>query len=221
VEERGSRHAKENALAFPRAHSRDPYLPPPPPFSHNYLYQAPNAHTAAAPSSRSSGNNNVLPSAAQKMIEAAAAVVVVREYDAERDHAGVEEVERACEVGCSGAGKMSLFTDLLGDPLCRIRNSPAFLMLVRDYCTIPTCLLGCCSVSLQQFSTYVVAAAAEPGALCRQPARLPPVLRPRPPVPPSSCVVVSSRFVSFRLCRLCPSGVGPGPAGWRSPIEID
>jgi hypothetical protein len=84
------------------------------------------------------------------MIEAAAAVVVVvvREYDVDRDHAVVEEVERACEVGCSGAGKMSLFTDLLGDPLCRIRNSPAFLMLVRAYCTIPTCLL-CLPLAVQ------------------------------------------------------------------------
>jgi hypothetical protein len=61
------------------------------------------------------------------MIDAA---VVVREYD-ERDRAGVEEVERACEIGSSGAGKMCLFTDLLGDPLCRIRNSPVSLMLVR------------------------------------------------------------------------------------------
>jgi hypothetical protein len=70
------------------------------------------------------------------MVEAAAtAAVSVREYDVERDRAGVEEMERACEVGSSGAGKMCLFTDLLGDPLCRIRNSPAFLMLVRVYCT--------------------------------------------------------------------------------------
>jgi hypothetical protein len=63
------------------------------------------------------------------MIEAA---VVVREYD-ERDRDGVEEVERACEIGSSGTGKMCLFTDLLGDPLCRIRNSPVSLMLVRAY----------------------------------------------------------------------------------------
>jgi hypothetical protein len=67
------------------------------------------------------------------MVEAPA-VVVVRAYDDDdaRDRAGVEEVERACEVGCmSGGGKMCLFTDLLGDPLCRIRHSPDSLMLVR------------------------------------------------------------------------------------------
>ncbi|CAD6206762.1 unnamed protein product [Miscanthus lutarioriparius] len=73
------------------------------------------------------------------MVEAPA-VVVVRAYDDDdaRDRAGVEEVERACEVGCmSGGGKMCLFTDLLGDPLCRIRHSPDSLMLVAETATGP------------------------------------------------------------------------------------
>ncbi|CAN8229055.1 unnamed protein product [Cochlearia groenlandica] len=56
--------------------------------------------------------------------------VVVREYDESRDVEGVEDVERRCEVGPSG--KLSLFTDLLGDPICRIRHSPSFLMLVAE-----------------------------------------------------------------------------------------
>ncbi|XP_038722172.1 probable N-acetyltransferase HLS1 [Tripterygium wilfordii] len=55
-------------------------------------------------------------------------VVVVREFDPNKDGLGVEDVERKCEVGRSG--KLSIFTDLLGDPICRVRNSPAFLMLV-------------------------------------------------------------------------------------------
>ncbi|XP_052205512.1 probable N-acetyltransferase HLS1 [Diospyros lotus] len=59
-----------------------------------------------------------------------AAVVRVREFDAQRDIKGVEEVERRCEVG--PAGEISLFTDLLGDPMCRVRNSPAFIMLVAE-----------------------------------------------------------------------------------------
>ncbi|KAL5683913.1 hypothetical protein ACJX0J_010298, partial [Zea mays] len=71
------------------------------------------------------------------MVEAPAVVVVVRAYDAARDRVGVEEVERACEVGCSGGGKMCLFTDLLGDPLCRIRHSPDSLMLVAETATGP------------------------------------------------------------------------------------
>ncbi|XP_077233443.1 putative N-acetyltransferase HLS1 [Tasmannia lanceolata] len=57
-------------------------------------------------------------------------VIVVREFDKERDCVGVEMVERKCEVGPSG--EMSLFTDLMGDPICRIRHSPAFLMLVAE-----------------------------------------------------------------------------------------
>ncbi|CAA6657513.1 unnamed protein product [Spirodela intermedia] len=56
-------------------------------------------------------------------------IVVVREFDLERDCPGAAAVERMCEVGSSGSGKISLFTDLLGDPLCRVRHSPAFLML--------------------------------------------------------------------------------------------
>lgn len=56
------------------------------------------------------------------------AVVVVREYDEKKDCGAVEEMENRCEVGPSG--KLSLYTDLLGDPICRVRNSPAYLMLV-------------------------------------------------------------------------------------------
>ncbi|PKA49790.1 hypothetical protein AXF42_Ash004332 [Apostasia shenzhenica] len=56
--------------------------------------------------------------------------VVVREYEAERDLAGAEAVDRMCDVGPSGA--VTLFTDLLGDPVCRVRHSPYFLMLVAE-----------------------------------------------------------------------------------------
>ncbi|XP_074308845.1 putative N-acetyltransferase HLS1 [Silene latifolia] len=56
--------------------------------------------------------------------------IVVREFEKERDSREVEEVERSCEVGPTS--KLSLFTHLLGDPLCRIRHSPAFLMLVAE-----------------------------------------------------------------------------------------
>ncbi|KAL9241607.1 hypothetical protein vseg_015699 [Gypsophila vaccaria] len=57
--------------------------------------------------------------------------VVVREFENnERDNKEVEQVERCCEVGPTS--QLSLFTHLLGDPLCRIRHSPAFLMLVAE-----------------------------------------------------------------------------------------
>lgn len=54
--------------------------------------------------------------------------VIIREYDPSTDRLGADEVDRVCEVGPSGA--MSLYTDHLGDPLARIRNSPAYHMLV-------------------------------------------------------------------------------------------
>ncbi|KAL5556812.1 hypothetical protein UlMin_039048 [Ulmus minor] len=57
-------------------------------------------------------------------------IIIIREYDPEKDRIKVEEVEKKCEAGPSG--KTSLFTDLLGDPICRVRNSPAFLMLVAE-----------------------------------------------------------------------------------------
>ncbi|PHT54817.1 putative N-acetyltransferase HLS1-like [Capsicum baccatum] len=56
--------------------------------------------------------------------------IVVREFDAKKDCREVEEVERICEVGPSG--KLSLFTNLLGDPVCRVRHSPAYVMLVAE-----------------------------------------------------------------------------------------
>ncbi|XP_008238090.1 PREDICTED: probable N-acetyltransferase HLS1 [Prunus mume] len=57
-------------------------------------------------------------------------IVVLREFDPSTDCEGVEEVERRCEVG--PGGELSLFTDLLGDPICRVRHSPAYLMLVAE-----------------------------------------------------------------------------------------
>ncbi|KAJ0454564.1 putative transcription regulator GNAT family [Helianthus annuus] len=57
-------------------------------------------------------------------------VVVVREYNPKTDSERVEQVESSCEVGPNG--ELSLYTDLLGDPICRVRNSPAYLMLVAE-----------------------------------------------------------------------------------------
>jgi hypothetical protein len=54
--------------------------------------------------------------------------VIVREFEVNKDKERVEAVERTCEVGPSD--QLSLFTDMLGDPICRVRHSPSFLMLV-------------------------------------------------------------------------------------------
>ncbi|XP_059645372.1 probable N-acetyltransferase HLS1 [Cornus florida] len=59
--------------------------------------------------------------------------VVVREYDEERDKAAVEELERRCEVGGQLGKAPSFVTDLMGDPLCRVRNFLFHVMLVAEY----------------------------------------------------------------------------------------
>ncbi|XVF68481.1 hypothetical protein PTKIN_Ptkin11bG0006200 [Pterospermum kingtungense] len=56
--------------------------------------------------------------------------LIIRSYDAQNDRARVEDLERRCEVG--PAEKVFLFTDTLGDPICRIRNSPIYKMLVAE-----------------------------------------------------------------------------------------
>lgn len=55
-------------------------------------------------------------------------VVIVREYNEERDKLGVEEIERRCETG--QRGKPTLVTDLMGDPVCRVRHFPSHIALV-------------------------------------------------------------------------------------------
>ncbi|EOA34550.1 hypothetical protein CARUB_v10022096mg [Capsella rubella] len=65
---------------------------------------------------------------------AAAAVVVVREYEEERDKHDVEEMERKCEeTGNHQHGKPVMVSDLLGDPVCRVRHFPSHTMLVAEY----------------------------------------------------------------------------------------
>ncbi|XP_020593595.1 probable N-acetyltransferase HLS1 [Phalaenopsis equestris] len=57
-------------------------------------------------------------------------VIVVREYEDEKDREGADAVDRICEVGPSSGA--ALFTDHLGDPVCRVRHTPAFIMLVAE-----------------------------------------------------------------------------------------
>ena len=55
-------------------------------------------------------------------------LVLVKEYEEDRHKVAVEKLERLCEVGQSG--KPSLVTDLMGDPICRIRHFQLHAMLV-------------------------------------------------------------------------------------------
>ncbi|GLT80745.1 hypothetical protein SLA2020_521690 [Shorea laevis] len=56
--------------------------------------------------------------------------LLIRSYDSHIDRARVEDLERRCEVGPTQ--RVFLFTDTLGDPICRIRNSPMYIMLVAE-----------------------------------------------------------------------------------------
>lgn len=60
--------------------------------------------------------------------------IVVREFQVNKDTERVVTLENTCEVGPTN--KLSLFTDMLGDPICRLRNSPSFLMLVYNHLII-------------------------------------------------------------------------------------
>ncbi|KAG2285923.1 hypothetical protein Bca52824_045527 [Brassica carinata] len=69
--------------------------------------------------------------------------VVIRCYNDLRDIIQMEWVEKSCEIGND---QTFLFTDTLGDPLCRIRNTPIFTMLVAD---VGTKLVGCIQGSVK------------------------------------------------------------------------
>ncbi|CAK9135443.1 unnamed protein product [Ilex paraguariensis] len=56
--------------------------------------------------------------------------IKVRSYNGQIDRTRVEDLERRCEVG--PAEHVFLFTDTMGDPICRIRNSPMYKMLVAE-----------------------------------------------------------------------------------------
>ncbi|CAK9326934.1 unnamed protein product [Citrullus colocynthis] len=58
-------------------------------------------------------------------------ILIIRSYDGQSaDRGRVEDLERRCEVGPSE--RVFLFTDTMGDPICRIRNSPLYKMLVAE-----------------------------------------------------------------------------------------
>ncbi|RDX58007.1 putative N-acetyltransferase HLS1-like protein, partial [Mucuna pruriens] len=51
----------------------------------------------------------------------------IRSYECQSDRAQVEDLERRCKVGPSES-----VLDTMGDPMCRIRNSPVYIMLVAE-----------------------------------------------------------------------------------------
>ncbi|CAK8574464.1 unnamed protein product [Lathyrus sativus] len=69
------------------------------------------------------------PKSSSKKVEES--LIVMKEYDEVKHKVAVENLERLCEVG--QRGKPSLVTDLLGDPICRIRLFPLHVMLVAEF----------------------------------------------------------------------------------------
>ncbi|KAK3002569.1 hypothetical protein RJ639_022064 [Escallonia herrerae] len=55
--------------------------------------------------------------------------LVIRVFNEERDQEMVTKLERKCKIGSKG---ISMFTNMMGDPLCRIRFYPVRVMLVAE-----------------------------------------------------------------------------------------
>uniref|UniRef100_J3NE59 N-acetyltransferase domain-containing protein n=2 Tax=Oryza brachyantha TaxID=4533 RepID=J3NE59_ORYBR len=86
---------------------------------------------AARPSKGSSKNSkNMALNDGATAIAMAKSEVLVREYDRERDMEAIEKLERSCEIG-TGKG-FSIVTNMMGDPLCRIRLFPLHVMMVAE-----------------------------------------------------------------------------------------
>ncbi|XP_043725416.1 probable N-acetyltransferase HLS1-like [Telopea speciosissima] len=56
--------------------------------------------------------------------------VLIREFNEDRDIEAVEKLEKSCEVGYRKG--ISISTNLMGDPLCRIRLYPTHVMLIAE-----------------------------------------------------------------------------------------
>ncbi|XP_027344869.1 probable N-acetyltransferase HLS1 [Abrus precatorius] len=83
-------------------------------------------------------------------------LVVVRDYDEERHKIAIEKLERLCEIG--QRGKPSLVTDLMGDPICRIRHFQLHVMLVAEYGEegeVVGVIRGCVKTVTRRNSVYV------------------------------------------------------------------
>ncbi|KAE9594898.1 hypothetical protein Lalb_Chr18g0058701 [Lupinus albus] len=56
--------------------------------------------------------------------------VLIREFDEDKDYKIVEKLERNCEIGTKKG--VSIFTNMVGDPLSRIRFYPLHVTLVAE-----------------------------------------------------------------------------------------
>ncbi|KAJ4839554.1 hypothetical protein Tsubulata_042792, partial [Turnera subulata] len=66
----------------------------------------------------------------QTMVDKMENKVVIREYNEDRDIEVVGKLEKKCEIGSNK--EVSIFTNMMGDPLSRIRFYPVHIMLVAE-----------------------------------------------------------------------------------------
>ncbi|KAK9100204.1 hypothetical protein Scep_023634 [Stephania cephalantha] len=59
-------------------------------------------------------------------------VATIREYEEGRDREVVEKLDRLCEFGNATDGNPSILTDLMGDPIARVRHYPSYVVLVAE-----------------------------------------------------------------------------------------
>lgn len=67
----------------------------------------------------------------EEMVDRTKSKVLIREYNEDKDAKMVRKLERNCEGGTKKV--VSIFTNMTGDPLSRIRFFPLHVMLVGDY----------------------------------------------------------------------------------------
>lgn len=66
----------------------------------------------------------------KEMVDRTGRKVLIREYNEDKDVKMVRKLERNCEIGTKKV--VSILTNMMGDPLSRIRFFPLHVMLVSD-----------------------------------------------------------------------------------------
>ena len=74
------------------------------------------------------------------MVDRTRSKILIREYNEDKDVKMVRKLERNSEIGTKKV--VSIFTNMMGDPLSRIRFFPLHVMLVGDYPYLPPYLVA-------------------------------------------------------------------------------
>lgn len=132
--------------------------------------------------------------------------VKIRAYDETTDLHRADELEKQCEAGPGGS--ISLFTDLLGDPLCRVRHYPAFAMLVAETQTEKE-IVGLVRAGVKEVACVPQSAArvslSSEGSACKseQSTASDDVDSPTPPLAASPLFVSIAYILGLRVAPRC------------------